>query len=198
MNLIKKNEIFLLEEIVKKNFISKYKDSLLGVLWTILSPLLMMTLFTIIFSTLFKGNISNFPIYFLSAWSVYMFFTNSISTSMMSLKVNSNILKKTPAPKHIFILGSVLSEFLNYLIMLFLLIAIMIITQSPFHWSTIFFAFIPMFSLVIMITGLGLILSICCVYYTDIRHLWTVISLMFMYASCIFYPITIIPEPYRS
>ena len=62
MSLIKKNDIFLLEEIVKKNFSSKYKDSVLGVLWTILSPLLMMVLFTIIFSTLFGRNIDNYAV----------------------------------------------------------------------------------------------------------------------------------------
>ena len=64
MSSIKKNDIFLLEEIVKKNFSSKYKDSVLGVMWTILSPLLMMALFTIIFSTIFGRNIENFPVYF--------------------------------------------------------------------------------------------------------------------------------------
>ena len=198
MNLIKKNEIFLLEEIVKKNFISKYKDSVLGIFWTILSPLLMMVLFTIIFSTLFKRNIVNYPIYFLSGWCIYMFFNNTISSSMNSLKGNKNILQRTQAPKHIFVLGAVISEFLNYLIMLLLLIVIMIITQAPFYWSTIFFAIIPIISLSLMLTGLGLMLAIACVYYTDIRHLWTVLSMMFMYASAVFYPMDIIPEPYRS
>lgn len=198
MNLIKKNEIFLLEEIVKKNFISKYKDSLLGVLWTILSPLLMMLLFTIIFSTLFNRNIANYPIYFLSGWCTYMFFNTSISSSMNALKANTNILQKTQAPKHIFVLGALISEFLNYLIMLLLLIAIMIVTQAPFYWSTMFFAIIPIISLSIMLTGLGFILAIACVYYTDIRHLWGVVSMMFLYASATFYPIDIIPEPFRS
>ena len=198
MNLIKKNEIFLLEEIVKKNFISKYKDSVLGIFWTILSPLLMMLLFTIIFSTLFNRNIDNYPIYFLSGWCTYMFFNTAISSSMNALKGNKNILQRTQAPKHIFILGAIISEFLNYLIMLLLLIAIMIVTQAPFHWSTMFFAIIPVISLSIMLTGLGLMLAIACVYYTDIKHLWSVLSMMFMYASAVFYPIEIIPEPFRS
>ena len=64
MSFVNKNDIFLLEEIVKKNFTSKYKGSVLGILWTVLSPLLMMALFTIIFSTLFGKSIINFPIYF--------------------------------------------------------------------------------------------------------------------------------------
>ena len=80
MSFIKKNEIFLLSVIVKKNFSSKYKDSVLGILWTVLSPLLIMVLFTIIFSTIFERNIENFPVYFLCGWCLYMFFNTSINT----------------------------------------------------------------------------------------------------------------------
>lgn len=197
MSFIKKNEIFLLEELVKRNFSSKYKDSVLGILWTILQPLLMMALFTIIFSTIFGRNIDNYPIYFLSGWCTFMFFTNSISNSMNALKGNKNILQKTPAPKHIFILGSILSEFLNFIIMFILLFVIMIITQTPFHFTMIF-SFIPIILLLIMIIGLGLMLAVVCVYYSDVRHLWSVLSMMFMYASAIFYPMDIIQEPFRQ
>lgn len=198
MSLIEKNEIFLLEEIVKKNFTSKYKESILGLLWTILNPLLMMLLFTVLFSTLFNRSVNNYPIYFLIGWIVYMFFTSSIGFSMTTLKSNKNILQKTPAPKHIFVLGTIISEFINFIIMISLLIAIMIITHAPFYWETMFFAIIPIFCLFIMLTGVGLILAIACVYYTDIQHLWTVLAMMFMYASAIFYPMDIIPEAYRD
>lgn len=198
MRLIKKNDLFLLEEIVKKNFSSKYKGSVLGILWTILSPLLMMALFTIIFSTLFGRNINNYSVYFLSGWCVFMFFTSSVSNSMNALRSNRNILQRTPAPKYIFVLGSVISEFLNFIIMLVLLVAIIIITHAPLHWLTIPFAVIPIAALFIMLIGLGLMLSVACVYYTDIQHLWSVLSMMFMYASAIFYPMEIIPEPFRS
>ena len=198
MSLIKKKDMFLLEEIVKKNFTSKYKDSVLGIFWTILSPLLMMGLFTIIFSTLFSGTIDNFALYFLCGWCIYMFFNYSITSSMNALKGNKTILQRTPAPKYIFILGSVISEFLNFLIMIILLVGVMIVTHATFYWSMLPMVIFPILSLVLMLIGLGLILSIVCVYYTDIQHLWMVLSMMFMYGSGIFYPITIIPEPYRS
>ena len=143
MSSIKKNDIFLLEEIVKKNFSSKYKDSVLGVMWTILSPLLMMALFTIIFSTIFGRNIENFPVYFLSGWCLFQFFNTSISVSMNALKGNKSILQRTPAPKYIFVLGGILSEFLNYLIMLSLVVIIMFITHATFHFPIIFCSIIP-------------------------------------------------------
>lgn len=198
MNFIKKNDLFLLEEIVKRNFSSKYKDSVLGILWTILSPLLMMALFTIIFSTIFGSRIENFQVYFLCGWCLFNFFTSSITASMNSLKGNKNILQRTPAPKFIFILGGIISELLNLIIMLILLVIVMFITHAPFHTSIMIFSVIPLISLLIMITGLGLTLSVACVYYSDIQHLWGVVSIMLMYASAIFYPMSIIPEGYRQ
>lgn len=197
MTVIKKNELFLLEEIVKKNFISKYKDSVLGIFWTILSPILMMAMFTIIFSTIFKRNIDNFPVYFLCGWCLFSFFSRGISVAMSSLKSNSNILKRTPAPKHVFVLGAVISEFLNFLIMIVILVCVMIVTHCPFKIIPIICSVIPLISLFVIIIGLGLVVSIACVYYSDIQHLWSVVSMMLMYAAAIFYPMEIIPEPFR-
>lgn len=197
MKFIKRNDLFLLEELVKKNFSSKYKDSVLGIFWTILSPLLMMALFTIIFSTIFGRNIENYPLYFLSGWCIFQFFNVSINASMGALKGNKNILQRTPAPKYIFVLAAVISEFLNFLIMMVLLIGVIIVTHAPFYFTSIF-SFIPIIFLLIMITGLGLVLGVVCVYYTDIQHLWGVLSMMIMYASAIFYPMDMVPEPYHS
>ena len=197
MKIIKKNDIFLLEELVKRNFISKYKDSVLGILWTILSPLLMMALFTIIFSTVFGRNIDNFPVYFLNGWCIFMFFNASINASMMALKGNENILKRTPAPKYIFVLSGIISEFINFIIMLILLIGVVIVTRTPLHLTSIL-SIIPIISLIIMSIGLGLIFSVACVYYTDVKHLWQVLSMMILYASAVFYPMDIIPEPYHQ
>ena len=158
----------------------------------------MMILFTIVFSTIFSRNIENYAVYFLCGWCLFQFFNSSISASMDALKGNKTILQRTPAPKYIFVLGGILSEFLNYLIMLILLVVIMFITHAPFHFPIIFCSIIPVISVFIMIVGLGLMLSIACVYYTDIRHLWNVISMMLLYASAIFYPIDIIPDPFKG
>ncbi|ADC46921.1 polysaccharide/polyol phosphate ABC transporter permease protein [Methanobrevibacter ruminantium M1] len=198
MALIEKNELFLLEEIVKKNFAAKYKDSILGIFWSILKPLLIMILLTIIFSNLFGGSIENYPVYFLSGKIIFDFFNSATSVSMMSLKGNINILKRTAAPKHIFTLAGVVSEFLNFLITLIILIGVMIVTRSPFYILESMIAIIPIMSLIIMITGISLILAVLCVYFSDIQHLWGVITLMLMYASAIFYPMNIIPEPFHG
>lgn len=202
MNFMKvignRNNIFLLEEIVKRNFASKYKDSVIGIFWSILKPLLMMIIFTIIFSTIFAGSIEYFAVYFLAGRCIYDFFMNSVSSCMYVISSNQNIIQRTPVPKHIFILGSVISEAINFLISIVILVAVMIVINCPFHFKTMLLSIIPIISLVLMILGIGFLLSILGVYYKDIQHLWSVISIIIMYSSALFYPIDIIPEPYRS
>lgn len=198
MNLNNENKIFLLEEIIKKNFAAKYKESALGIFWSILKPLLIMILLTIIFSTLFIRTIDNYPVYLLSGKCIYDFFTAGTSIAMNSIKGNQGILKRTPAPKYIFVIGSIVSEFLNFFITLIILIAVMIVTHAPFPIQTIPLAIIPILCLLMMIIGIGSVLSILCVYYTDVKHIWSIITLMVMYGCAIFYPMDIIPEPYHQ
>lgn len=198
MKFIKENELFLLEEIVKKNFSSKYKDSVLGILWSVLKPLLIMILFTIIFSTVFGSSIEYFPVYFLSGRCIFDFFIAAVTVSMNSIRGNKSILQVTAATKYIFVLAGIVSEFLNFIISFIILIAVMIVLKVPFYFNVMPFSVIPIISLLILMTGIGLMLSILCVYYSDIQHLWGVISIMLMYASALFYPIEIVPEPYRG
>lgn len=198
MIFLNESEKFLLEEIVKKNFAAKYKGSILGILWSILKPLLIMILLTIIFSTAFGFKISNYPVYYLSGKCIFDFFSASTTVSLMAIKNNENILKRTAPPAHIFILGGIISEFINFLITLVILIFVMIVTHAHFYFFTMPLSIIPIIFCMMMIVGLGYLLSILCVYYTDIQHLWGVITMMLMYASAIFYPMDIIPDPYHK
>lgn len=197
MSLINDNAIFLLDEIVKKNFAVKYRGSILGILWSVLKPLLIMILLTIIFSTLFI-RIDNYPVYLLSGKCIFDFFVFATNVSLNSLKGNINILKRTAAPKFVFPLGAIISEFINFIITLIILVGVMIVTKAPFHLVTSIVAIIPIFSLILMIIGIGLILAVLCVYFSDIQHLWSVVTYMLMYASAIFYPMDIIPEPFHQ
>lgn len=157
-----------------------------------------MILLTIIFSTAFGYSIANYPVYFLSGKCIFDFFSASTSLSLMAIKNNENILKKTAPPTHIFILGGIISEFFNFIITIVILILVMIVTHAHFYFFTMPLSIIPIIFCLMIITGLGFLLSIICVYYTDIQHLWGVITLMLMYASAIFYPMDIIPNPYQK
>lgn len=183
---------FLLQQLVKRDFTSKYKDSVLGIAWSFFNPLLIMLVFTAIFSMLFGRQIENYPVYFLSGRLIYDFYSAGTKGSMRSIRRNSGILKKIYVPKYMFSISSVCYEFINFLISFVILFGVMIITGAPFH-STILFAIIPLLFLVILIFGIGLILAVCNTYFTDIGYLYNVFTLVLMYASALFYPIEIVP-----
>lgn len=198
MSLIKKNEFFLLSEVVKRNFSAKYKDSTLGILWSVLQPLFTMMILTIVFSTLFSKRIYNYPVYLLCGKAIYTFFTGSCNMGLYSIRGNKAILLKTAAPKHIFIIGGVISEFFNFIIEAALLVIVMIVTHAPFFFNTMPFSIIPVISAFIFSLGLGFALSICQVYYTDTAYLWKVVTQLLFYGCAIFFPMDLVPEPFHQ
>ena len=169
------SENFLLKQIIKKNFTSKYKDSFIGVLWSFLNPLIEMAILTAIFSTIFARSIENFPVYFLCGRIVITFFNNGTRTAMKSIKENRSIFNKIFIPRYIFALGGICSEFLNFLMSVIVLIAIMLVTQAPFYPIAIF-SIIPIAVLFLLITGVGLILAIGCTKFTDIEYLYKIFT----------------------
>ena len=183
---------FLLRQLVKRDLTSKYKDSVLGILWSFFNPLLIMLVFTAIFSMLFGRNIENFPVYFLSGRIIYDFYNSATKGAMRSMKQNAALLKKIYVPKYMFTVSSVCYEFVNFLISFVILFGVMLITGAQFHLTSIF-AVIPIILLVILIFGAGLILAVCNTYFSDIGYLYDVFGLILMYASALFYPIEIVP-----
>lgn len=199
LEILKKgtSENFLLRQIIRKNFTSKYKDSFIGVLWSFLNPLIEMALLTAIFSTVFARSIENFPVYFLTGRIVVNFFNNGTKMAMKSIKSNRSIFNKIFVPRYIFALGGICSEFLNFLMSVIVLIAIMFLTQAPFYPMALF-SVIPIAMLFLLIIGVGLILAIFCTKFTDIEHLYKIFTTLLVYACAIFYPITSVPQPIRG
>ena len=191
------SENFLLRKLIKKNFTSKYKDSVLGILWSFLKPLIEMAILTAIFSTIFARSIENFPVYFMAGRCILDFFNVGTKSAMTSIKSNRSILQKIYVPRYIFALGNICSEFLNFLMTMIVMIAIMIATKAPFYAMSIF-AIIPIATLFILITGVGLILAIVCTKFSDIEYLYKIFTGLLTYACAIFYPIDIVPQPVRG
>ena len=184
---------FLLKELVKKELTSKYKDSVLGILWSFFNPLLIMLVFTAIFSMLFGRQIQNYPVYFLSGRLLYDFYNAATKGAMRSIKRNGNLIKKIYVPKYMFSVSAVLYEFINFLISFVILIGVMFVTGATFY-PTIIYGIIPVTLLLILIFGVGLILAVCNTYFTDVGHLYNVFTLLLMYASALFYPMEIVPS----
>lgn len=190
-----KNYSFLLTELIKRDISGKYKDSTLGLFWSFLNPLLSMIVLTIVFSTFFGRTIENFPVYLLSGKLVFDLFANATTGAMDSIKGNSEIIKKIYVPKYMFAVGIVCSEFINFLISLIVLIAVMLVTGAPFFWSLLYSP-IPLFFLLVLTMGVGLILATATTFFTDIKYLYGVLTMLLSFMTPLFYPIEMIPEQY--
>ena len=187
---------FLLKELIKRDLTSKYKDSVLGILWSFFNPLLTMIVFTAIFSMLFGKNIANYPVYYLAGKLAFDFYNHGTKGAMNSIRKNASLLKKIFVPKRMFAISSICYEFVNFLISFVILFGVMLVTGAPFHW-TLVFTIIPLVFLIILIFGVGLILAVCNTYFTDVGYLYNVFTLILLYASAMFYPIEIVPPKFQ-
>lgn len=187
----------LLWEFVKKDIKLKYRNSVLGILWSMLNPLLIMVVLTFIFSNLFKNKIPNFPVYCLSGRLIYDFFAQATNQSMNSITSKSSLIKKIYVPKYLYPLSRVISTFIIFLISLVPLIIIMIVTKVEFTKMTLMVLY-PLACLFVISLGIGLILSTINVFFRDMQHLYSVVLLVIMYASAIFYSADIINSKYVS
>lgn len=183
---------FLLKQLVKRDFTNKYKESVLGIIWSFLNPLCIMIIFTVIFSVLFRQQIRNFPVYFLTGRVVFDFFVAATTGSMDSIRRNRSILTKIFVPRYMFAVSSICYEIINFLISLIILFGVMFVTGQKFHLM-ILASIIPMIFIVIMVVGVGLILAVLNTYFSDVGHFYSIFTIILMYASALFYPMEIVP-----
>ena len=187
---------YLISLRVKHEIKKKYKNSFLGILWSLLNPMLQMLVLTVIFSTIFKRSIENFALYMISGRLLYNYFSQATTGSLKSITGGSQLIQKIYFPKYILIVSRVMSDFIIMLISMIDLIIIMLVTGAEF---TVYMWYAPIYLMLlsIFVLGCGLMLSTLNVFFRDMEHLYGVVTLVIMYCSAIFYPDTIIPEKFR-
>lgn len=183
----------LLVELIKRDLKVKYRRSYLGYLWSLLNPLLMMLVVNAVFSSFFRYDIPNFPVYLLTGQILFNFYNESTTMAMSSILGGAALIKKVALPKYIFPISRVLSCFINLLFSLVAIVIVFFVTRTPFHWQIVLFPF-PLFYILAFSMGVGMILSILAVYFRDIVHLYGVMLTALMYLTPIFYPMSILPE----
>ncbi|MEK5478183.1 ABC transporter permease [Paenibacillus sp. FSL R5-0407] len=183
----------LFAELIKNDIQLKYRNSFLGILWSILNPLLFMMVLTLIFSELFSSSIEYFPIYVLSGRLIYSCFSETTNFAMQSIVSNSSLIKKIYVPKYFFPLTRVCSSFINSLLSMISIIPVMLLSGLNFSWVNLYIIF-PLFYLLLISIGIGLILSTIFVFFRDLQHIYSLVLVIVMYTSAIFYPADIIPE----
>lgn len=177
---------FLLKELVKKEIKLKYRRSKLGILWTLIEPLLTMIVLTIVFGTFFGRDDKTFPVYILTGRLLYSYFSESTKGALRSIRRNSAMIKKVYVPKYIYPLAGVLSSYIIFLISLIVLVGVAAVLRVK---PTIYIigAVVPLFLIFIMSLGVGMILATLAVFFRDLEYLWGVVLMLIMYTCAIFY-----------
>ena len=187
---------FLIQQLVSRDFKTKYKRSVLGVFWSFLNPLLMMSVQYFVFSSVFQSDVQNFPAYLLLGVVVFNFFSEACGMSLTAILSNASLITKVYVPKYIYPLTRVMSSLVNLSISLIPLFCVCFATGVVFKKSIILSVYF-LFCLVIFCLGLGLLLSSSMVFFRDTQFLWNVMNMVWMYATPIFYPETILPNNFR-
>lgn len=184
----------LLNKLVKRDITVRYRKSFLGMLWTVLNPLLMMCVMTLVFSNLFKTQVENYPVYVLIGMIVFNFHSESSNQAMLSIVDNASLIKKVYIPKYLFPVSKSLSSLVNLLFAFIALVIVMLVTGAKFYWEIIL-VIVPLIALLIFNIGLSLLLSAVDVFFRDMTHLYgSAILTAWTYLTPIFYTSDIIPD----
>lgn len=187
----------LLIELIRRDIKVKYRKSVIGILWSVLNPLFMMMILSVVFSTIFKNEIKNYPIYIFSGQMVYNFFSESTSSSMTAILDNASLIKKVYVPKYLFVLSRVVSSIVNLMSSFCAFIFVMLVLRVDLHYKMIL-AIVPVIDLWILSVGIGLILAAATVKFRDIKHLYSVFLTAFMYLCPIIYPMSYLPDSVKE
>ena len=183
----------LINQLVQRDIKTKYRRSVLGLLWTVLNPLLMMTVLSIVFSYFFSryGDVENFPVYLLCGQVIFNVFNESTSIAMGSIVHSGELIKKVYVPKYLFPITKVMSSGVNLLSSMIALVIVMVATRSRVT-PTVLLAVFPLLYVLLFSTGVSLFLSAAAVSFRDLMHLYSVVTTAWMYLTPVIYPMSIL------
>lgn len=189
----KKQYFFVIRELTSREIKRKYARSKLGIIWSVLNPLLTMIIMSLIFSTMFARDIENFPMYYLTGNIFWTLFSTATNTAMNALVDNRGLLMKVKMPKQIFVLSRIYTALVNFGYTCIAYVLMIIVLRVHLSWTIILFPVVVAMAL-LFATGISYILSIVYVFFADIKYLYGVVLTLLMYMCAIFYPVTQLPE----
>ena len=192
-----KQYLFVISELTGRELKRKYSRSKLGIIWSVLNPLLHMIVMSLIFSTMFKSSIENFPIYYLCGNVLWTLFTTATNTAMTVLVDNKQMLIKVKIPMQVFVVSRVYTALVNFGYSLIAFIPILLFFKIPLNGALLFIPVIVLFQLMFTL-GFSYILSVGYVLFGDVKHLYGIVLTLWMYLSALFYPTERLPEAMRT
>lgn len=179
---------FLFEELVKRDFKKKYKRTVLGMAWSVLSPLLTLLVMRLVFTQFFGRNTAHYTTYLFCGNLIFSYFNESTGQGMTSLMGNAGIFTKVNVPKYLFLFSKNVQTLINFGLTLCVFFVFCVLDNITFTWKLVCLLY-PILCLVLFNIGVGLILSALFVFFRDIQYLWNVFTMLLMYMSAIFYTI---------
>ncbi len=183
----------LLKQLVTRDIKLKYRRSFLGYVWSILNPLLIMIVMTLVFSTMFNRNIENFPVYLFCGQLLFNYMNSSTHQAIFSINGNASLLKKTYVPKYIFTMSKITSGLVDLLFSLGALVIVILVTNARVTWHTLFVP-VVLLQLYLFCLGLGMFLAQANVFFRDIQYIYNAVTTAWMYLTPIFYPLEALPD----
>jgi ABC-2 type transport system permease protein len=186
----------LVHELVIRDIKVRYKRSVLGILWTMLAPLLNMIALTLVFSVLFKQAIQNYPVYFMAGSIFWTFFSQTTSTVSSHTQGSNEMAKRTFVPRSVFVASALGGGLVNLVLSLVPLLLIVLITRFPLHAT---WAFLPVsIAIVALFTaGASLLLFTVASRFADIKEMYLVVVQTWFFLTPIVYHPSIVPPKYR-
>lgn len=183
---------FLLKQLIYRDFKSRYKRTMLGVLWSMLSPLMFFSAQVIVFSFLFN-KAEHYVTYLIIGNIMFHYFSDGTTQGMFTLSSNAGIISKVKVPKEIFLFSKNISCFVNFLFTLVVMFIIIAVDKIPFHLTFLLIVF-PIICLTALNVGMGYILSALYVFFKDIQYLYNICCRLLVYFSAIFYYVSAFPD----
>ncbi len=186
----------LVVQMVSRTIKTRYKRSVLGILWTMLNPLLMTLVLSVVFSELMRSTVPHFTVYLMSGIIAWNFFAQTTSAAMSELVWGGTLLNRIYMPKTIFAASALGTGLVNFVFSIPPLLLVMAFTHTPFRPSLLFIP-VAMLLLAMFTIGLGLMLSAMAVYFSDVVEMFTILLTAWYFLTPILYTLDIITVPRR-
>lgn len=186
----------LLWNLVSRDIKVRYKRSVLGLFWTILQPVLMTLVFTIVFSAALRVPGKNTPLYLISGYALWNFMAQATIQSMTVLASNGALIKRVALPRSVFVVSALFSSLINFLFTLIPIFVLMLITSQPLTPSLLFLP-VPILLTALFALGVSLLLAPLALFFDDINHFYQVVVTMWLFLTPVVYFVTNIPAQYQ-
>jgi homopolymeric O-antigen transport system permease protein len=174
----------------------RYKRSVLGFLWALLNPALLMLVLTLVFSTIMRFPIPHYAIFLLSVLLPWTFFSQSLSYAVESIVGNGDLIRKVRVAKLVFPMAAIVSNLINFGLSLFPLALLVLVMRHPFHWTWLYLP-VPLLALTLFTLGMTFFFAAANVFYRDVSHILQVVLSAWFYVTPIIFPLDFLPQRYR-